>query len=182
MNPSAYEEALQHAQTREDLYSAVVNTPFKDKAYTTSLGLGIIVLLLKDTKNKTLNRIALSNTDLAAGAVKMSAKPFHEIKIPLESSNNILIQALKTSQPQSTDDWQYLFTPALTPQEARFNQFGAGIEHSVIYPLIAASGKEPLGAMIFSYFQHDTVLSADHQVFMESIASAAAQHLAKQNR
>jgi hypothetical protein len=181
MNPSAYEEALQHAESREDLYSAVVNTPFIDKAYTTSLGLGIIVLLLKDTKNKTLNRIALSDTELAAGAVKMSAKPFHEIKIPLNAQKNILIQAMDTKEPKATEDWEFLFTPVLTAQEARFNQFGAGIEYSVVYPLIHPNGKTSIGAMIFSYFEHNNTLSADHHMFMESIAQLAANYLSKKS-
>lgn len=177
MNPSAYEDALQQAKSRDELYSAIVNTPFADKAYTTSLGLGIIVLLLANKKTKTLDRIALSNTELAEGAVKMSAKPFHEIKIPLDASNNILIQAMGSKEPKATDDWQFLFTPVLTAQEARFNQFGAGIEYSVVYPLLPPNGKASIGAMIFSYFEHNSTLSADHHMFMESFAGLAAKYL-----
>lgn len=177
MNPALYEEALQSVTTRDELYSAIVNTPFKDKAHTTSLGLGIVVLLLKNKNEHTLDRIALSDTELAAGAVKMSAKPFHEIKIPLKARKNILIQAMSDKVPKATDDWQFLFTPVLTPQEARFNQFGAGIEYSVVYPLLSATGKSSIGAMIFSYFEHNSTLSADHQMFMEAISQTAATYL-----
>jgi hypothetical protein len=179
MDPAAYEESLKRVRSREELHSTIVNAPFTDKAHTTSLGLGIIVLLLVNEDQKTLDRIALSDTDLAAGAVKMSAKPFHEIKIPLSSTENILIKAIKTKEPQATEDWQFLFTPVLTPQEARFNQFGAGIEYSVAYPLLAESGKRGIGAMIFSYFEHNSTLSADHQMFMQSIAETAAKYLNK---
>lgn len=177
MNQIQYKEALYNARSRADLYSAVVNTPFIDRAYTTSLGLGIIVLLLKNKKEQTLDRIALSDTDLAAGAVKMSAKPFHQIKIPLDAHDNILIHSMETKEPQSTSDWQYLFTPALTPQEARFNQFGAGIEFSVAYPLLAPSNNKSIGAMIFSYFERPSAITADHNMFMQSVAELAAQYL-----
>lgn len=181
MNPAAYEEALQQVQGRKELYNTIVNAPFADKAHTTSLGLGIIVLLLANSKQQTLDRIALSDTDLAAGAVKMSAKPFHEIKIPLSATHNILIQAMETKEPKATDDWQYLFTPVLTPQEARFNQFGAGIEYSVAYPLLSGKDKNSIGAMIFSYFEHNSTLSADHQMFMQSVADLAARFLSKKS-
>lgn len=177
MSPSTYEEALQHAKNHQELYSAIVNAPFKDKAYTTSLGLGIVVLLLKNTKTRTLDRIALSDTELAAGAVKMSAKPFHEIKIPLKAKDNMLIAVMQSKEPQATEDWQFLFTPVLTPQEARFNQFGAGIEYSVAYPLLSEDGKTSIGAMIFSYFEHNSTLSADHQLFMQATTEIAARYL-----
>lgn len=177
MNPAQYEEALRSAKSRRDLCGVIVDAPFEDKAYTTSLGLGIVVLLLINEKQRTLDRIALSDTDLAAGAVKMSAKPFHQIKIPLDAHKNILIKAIETGLPQTTEDWHYLFTPALTAQEAKFNQFGAGIEYSVAYPLISPASKKPIGAMIFSYFEHVSTMSADHRVFMQSIADTAAKYL-----
>lgn len=174
-----YEKILQGARTHRELCGVIVDAPFENKAYTTSLGLGIVVLLLINESQQTLDRIALSDTELAAGAVKMSAKPFHQIKIPLTAHKNILIKSITTGQPQTTEDWQYLFTPALTPQEAKFNQFGAGIEYSVAYPLISPKTHKPIGAMIFSYFEHSSTMSADHQIFMDSVAKLAAQYLDK---
>jgi hypothetical protein len=179
MNEIDYEAALRSAKTTKELYSAIVNAPFTDKASTTSLGLGIVVLLLVNKKTKTLDRIALSDTDLAAGAVRMSAKPFHEIKIPLSVKENILIQAIETGEPQQTDDWQYLFVPVLTPQEAKFNQFGAGIERSVVYPIITNRTKKARGAMIFSYFQLNNEITDEHTAFMQAVAGIAEQYLAK---
>lgn len=172
-----YERALKSAQNQKDLYSAIVNAPYADRIFTTHLGLGIVVLLLKNDQTQTLDRIALSDTELATGAVRMSAKPFHEIKIPLDASQNILVQTVNHNKPMRTDDWQYLFTPVLTAQEARLNQYGAGVEFSFTYPLYSAAKKDTVGAMIFSYFSlHEEDMTAQ-EAFMESTSTLAAKYL-----
>ncbi len=68
-------------QTR---YQAIVDAPFQDKLATTSLGLGIVVFLLIDEQEAVIERVALSKTESAEGAVLMSAKPFRKIKVPLK--------------------------------------------------------------------------------------------------
>ncbi len=177
MQLNNYESSLQAAKNREELYDAIVNAPFASPVETVNLGLGIVVLLLQNKKTKTLDRIALSNTDMASGAVKMSAKPFHEIKIPLDAHDNILVKTIESGQPQRTDDWNYLFTPVFTPQEARFNQYGAGIEFSVTYPLYSEKKKQIIGAMIFSYFDKVAEITEEQKQFMETIVASASKHL-----
>lgn len=173
-------ELIAGHQQKDDLYRAIVNAPFKDRVAATNLGLGIVVLLLVNQKTKTLDRIALSDTDLAQGAVKMSPKPFKEITIPLDYADNILVTAIETSAPQQTSDWRYMFAPTLTPQEARFNQAGAGIDCSVVYPLVSGD-KPPIGAMIFSYFEPISSIGEVHHAFMKSYSAMVSDALAGPN-
>jgi hypothetical protein len=167
------EKFLTLASTDTKLYKEIVNAPFHDKFMTTRLGLGIVVLLLVDKKHKTINRIALSDTDPAKGAVQMSAKRFEEIRIPCNDVQNIIAKAIRTGKFQKTDDWQYLFTPELTPEQSRFNQAGAGIDGSVVYPLQARDG----GAIIFSYYQLLSKLNTAPYKFMEAYSLLVSQAL-----
>lgn len=154
---------LASASNEAELYKAIVNAPFHDLLRALQIDLGTIVLLLVNTKTKTIDRIALSDTEAARGAVRMSNKPFEKIKIPLSHKTNIISKALATSQPQNTEDWRYLFAPALNAQEAHFNQAGAGIESSYVYPV---SGKKT-GALIFSLYQPISNISNEHTDFMQ---------------
>ena len=177
MDWATYENLLRAAHSDDELCKAIVNGPFADRSITTDLGLGIIVLLLVNEKTKTIDRVALSNTDPAVGAVRMSARPFHEIKIPLTEKNNILVKAVSSGKPQVTSDWQYLFTPVLTAQEARFNQFGAGIDHSIVYPLHNKQDGTVPAAIIFSYFELPHDIGAEHNEFMGQVVERVEQYL-----
>jgi hypothetical protein len=173
---SYLQERLEAAQDDEQLFDAIVNAPFHDRLFTTHLDLGIIVFLLVNKKTKTIDRIALSNTEQAKAAVRMTAKPFKQIKIPVGHPTNILARAIETQKHYQTHDWQYLFVPELTVKEARFNQHGAGIECSVVYPLIGARGG---GAMIFSFFQVPNNIGAEHHAFMKTYSTMVAKALQK---
>jgi hypothetical protein len=140
-----------------------VNAPFTSPLIATQLGLGITVLLFVNQKDKTIDRIALSDTEQAKKTLQMTAKPFHEIRIPLGHESNIIAQAIETHTPQHTEDWQFLFVPEFTAQEARFNQAGAGIECSFVCPLNIPGGG---GALIYSYYQPYSNLTKTHKEFM----------------
>lgn len=155
-------------------YQEIVDAPFQDKLHSTSIALGVVVLLLADYENNALRRIALSNTEMADGAVNFSVKPFHEIVIPLNFESNVLIESLKSKIPQQTEDWAVMFSPELTPEEARFNQAGAGIACSVIYPLLTEASETPLGALIFSYFEPLDHIDEAHHEFMKEYSNSVA--------
>lgn len=161
------------AKTYTELFETIVNAPFHNPVRTIGVDLGIIVLLLVDGANKTIDRIALSDTEQAAGAIKMSEKPFKDIKIPLEHKNNLISRAIATGQPQITTDWKDLFTPALSPSAARLNQAGAGIEVSYIYPLRTPQG----GALIFSFFQEARNIGDTHCEFMENYRKLVEEYI-----
>lgn len=169
------EGQLVAAKTKKSLYKAIVNAPFTDRLLATQWSLGIVVLLLVNEKTNTIDRIALSHTELAQGAVNMSAKKFGEIRIPLNYEENIIAKAIKTGKPQQTHDWKYLFIPDLTPQQARFNQAGAGIDGSVVYPLKGAAQ----GALIFSYFNLLHKLNPEQREFMKAYRNMVSVRLNK---
>lgn len=156
-------KSLDSSQNGSKLFKTIVNAPFKDRRHSALLGLGIVVLLLVDKKSRTIDRIALSDTELAQGAVDVSVKHFKDIKIPLNYKGNFIAEAIRSGRYQQTSDWQYLFSPALKPEEARINQAGAGIGCSFVYPLKSARDG---GAMIFSFFIPLDKIEAVHRDFM----------------
>src|SRR5688572_13179335 len=126
---------LLRSRSDAELFESIVNAPFSNPVAATELDLGIIVLLLVDKQAGIIDRVALSDTVHAAGAVKMSEKPFRAIKIPLNHEVNAIARAIREGKLQTVSDWKYLFVPDLSPRAARFNQAGAGIEFSCVYPL-----------------------------------------------
>lgn len=166
------------AETQDDeiLLSSIVNAPFHNKLHTTSMDLGIVVLLLVNSDTNTIDRVALSDTEPARWAVKMTPKPFLEIKVPLDDKENILSKAIRTDKPQKTSDWKYLFVPVLSAESARFNQAGAGIGCSFVYPL--HDGKDG-GALIFSFYQPIQQITKKHQDFMKTYSKIASDALSR---
>jgi hypothetical protein len=174
---SKLQDLLAAAKTREELYQTIVNAPMHNfKVETAFLFLGIIVLLLVDKENGTINRIALSNTALAEATKQVSAKRFEDIKIPLVHTKNIIAEAIRSGEPQDTTDWRFLFEPALTKEQARVNQANAGIAYSAVYPL---KGVGDGAAMIFSYFQYPENIGDEQKQFMEKYSQIVSESLRK---
>jgi hypothetical protein len=123
-----------------------------------------------------LNSVAVSDTDLAKGAARMSVTPFAEIKIPLTYHGNFIAEAIRSERYQQTSDWQYLFAPELTPEEARLNQAGAGIACSFVYPLPYARAG---GALVFSYYLPIDKIDREHREFMRTYSKLVANSLMK---
>jgi hypothetical protein len=146
----ALEQKLQSAASDEELFDAVVNAPFINPLPAVLIFLGIVVLLQVNQETGTIDRVALSKTEQARATTDVSAKPFNEIKIPIDYLENIIADAIHGGQPQDTTDWKFLFNPVLSSQQARLNQANAGIAHSIVYPLKSRGG----GALIFSYYQY----------------------------
>jgi hypothetical protein len=165
--------ALQMPKDDKALFDAIVNAPFEQKLQTTLMYLGIIVFLLADRTNKTINRITLSDTDMSKNALTVSTIPFHKIRIPFSASNNIIIQSLRHNKPQDTTDWKFLFEPALDAAAARFNQASAGIAYSAVYPVAARDG----GALIYSYFQYRQAIGKPQYDFMDKYSKLVDEQL-----
>src|SRR4051812_44959783 len=106
------------------LASTIVNAPFKFRAEMVLMGIGIIVLLICDKETGEINRVSLSKTEMAEGTVRISSKRFEDIKIPIGHPENIIARAIAEKKHQMTEDWRYLFAPALSPAQARLNQAG----------------------------------------------------------
>jgi hypothetical protein len=166
--------AISHAKSDDQLFKAIVNAPFNTVTKGLPLGLSIIVLLLVDDDKKSVKRIALADTESAKGAVEYSVKKFHEITIPLNNPTNSIVKAIRSNEHQVITDWQYLFTPDLTPEEARFNQAGAGIATSIVYPLEDTRNG---GAIIFSYVLNSNHISDQYHDFMQKYIHLVSKKL-----
>ena len=170
-------KALLNSHTDDEkLFQAIVDAPFHNKLHSTSFDLGIVVLLLVNKKLKTVDRMTFSDTDAASWALKMTPIPFKEIRIPLSNKQNILSKAVVTGELQKTSDWQYLFTPILEPESARFNQAGAGIACSYASPMPKARDG---GVLIFSYYQPFDNVKSNHLEFMKKYTQIAEEALTK---
>lgn len=163
---------LDNAKSLNRLYDIAVNAPFHDLHKTTLLGLGIVVLLLVNKKEGTIDRIALANTEMARGTEEMSSKPFKDIKIPVSYTQNFIAKAIKEQHYMITADWQYIFNPVLSPEEARFNQAGGAISCSVIYPLKKVGNG---GAIIFSFYESISKIGKEHHNFMSRYATMVSK-------
>lgn len=167
-NPTIDYKALRavlHAPVANDkeLFRRIVNTPFRElKVETAFLFLGIIVLLMVNKKTGEIDRVALSNTELAKLTTDVSVIPFEEIKIPLGHHENVIAQAIEKNEMQDTTDWKYLFEPGMSAEHARINQANAGIAYSAAYPIKARDG----AAMIFSYYQYEGAIGKAQHEFM----------------
>ncbi len=168
--------------SKADLYEAIVNTPFatkEDKLQAAYLFLGIIVLLVVNKDEGTIDRIALSKTELAKNTTTVSVKDFKDIKIPVDYKDNIIAQAIKTGQPRETTDWHDLFVPALSAKEAQVNQASGGIAYSAVYPLVDC----PEGAaLIFSYYQYKEEIGNSQHWFMEQYSDLASKALKRSTK
>jgi hypothetical protein len=160
----------------EKLFRAIVNAPFAYPLETAFMFLGIIVLLQVDKDTGMIDRVALSNTELAKNTTNVSYVPFNDIKIPLNHPSNIIASTIREREPHDTTDWRFLFEPALTAEQARMNQASGGIAFSAVHPLNSRDG----GAMIFSYFQYAQNIGDAQRDFMDRYVSLVDEALAKQ--
>lgn len=172
------EQLIDDPATGTTLYERIVNAPFRLNVEMALLFLGIIVLLIVDKQTGTINRVALSKTDLAEGTLKVSPMRFEEIRIPMDEPQNVIGLAIKKDKAYLTTDWKYLFVPTLTDRQARLNQAGGGIAYSCVYPLHAGNG----GALIYSYFQFEGKIRPDQRQFMKTYSAIVDRRLEKNLR
>jgi hypothetical protein len=167
-------ERLNSAKSDQQLFEVIVNAPFSDRRRSTLLGLGIIVLFMVDKKTKTITQVAISDTDFAKGAARMSVKPFKDIEIPYTYKGNFIAEAVRSERYQQTSDWGHLFAPSFTSEESRLNQAGAGIACSFVYPLIYARAG---GALVFNYYSPIDKIEREHHDFMRTYSRLATASL-----
>jgi len=153
-----------------DLYHEIVNKPF-GTTLCAQFDVGTIVLLLNNTGSGRIERVALSDTPSAKGAVYASAKPFHDIHIPNNYKDSAHVKALKQKKPVVVTDWADLFVPALSEQQARDNQAAAGITCSVVYPFFGSSTE---GTIIFSLYCEPSKISQAHIEFFKTYSDIVA--------
>jgi signal transduction histidine kinase len=141
------------------------------------LGYQIIVLCLIDPRHRVLKRISLSQTETARQALSTMHIPFHDIKIPLTYTRNILIQALRKKKMLMTKDWNDILCPVFTPEEARVLQRTLEIKTSMILPIVY-SGRV-IGTLIFSMSKNKAEVTKEELDLLEGFTDVVG--LAVQN-
>jgi hypothetical protein len=175
---AALEAALISTTDQASLHNAIVSAPFNYPVFAASLFLGIIVLLIVDKTTGTINRVAITDNIHAERAKRRSIKKFEDIKIPLHHHENIISKAINTGDAQFTVDWQYLFVPELTADQARFNQADSGIGFSAVYPIKSGLIRtKAVGALIFSYYQFPEKVGRHQRNFMRKYADIVSRAL-----
>ncbi len=182
MDYSKLDATVKSTSSEAELYEAIVNAPFdseEERLEAAYLFLGIIVFLKVNKKAGTIDRIALSKTELAKNTTTVSVKRFKDIKIPVDYQDNIIAKAIQTGQPQETIDWKDLFAPALSAEEARVNQASGGIAYSAVYPLPDVYNG---AALIFSYYQYQEEIGDAQHSFMERYSQIVGKVLRSRKR
>ena len=168
-------QILNATKNDKELFYQIVNAPFKYQVEMAFLFLGIIAFLLIDEKTGIIQRLALSETDLADDVAKVSKLPFKDIVIKITDSENLIVKAIKSGKCQGTSDWQELLRPAFSPEQARINQAGGGIAYTAVYPLQARNK----GALTFNYFQYENEIGEQQNNFMERYAAIVDEALSR---
>lgn len=170
----AVERQFETAKTPAELYKAIVNAPFHKRRDAAFIFLGIVVLLLVNDLDGTIDRVALSDTAEAAATKQVSAKRFEDIRIPLHAPDNLIAQVIDTQTPGGTTDWAHLFTPELTAAQARINQANGGIGYSAVH---SVKGQSERGAIIFSFFDYPENINDSQRLFMEQYSRLVSRYL-----
>lgn len=158
--------------TKDTCYQSVVDAPFEDKLQSAMLGLGIVALIILNKKDKTLDRVAISQTDRAKDVLKSTVKPFYAIKIPASTQSNLIATAVRTGKTQITTSWSDLLTPALTPKDAALDQTISAIGCSIVEPFKC---KTLSGALLFDFFLGSESLTKEHNDFIEQYTKLVTQ-------
>lgn len=131
----------------ENVAEKVVNDILDELGYL-QLGYRIIVLALVNKSSGYLERIAISETEEAKKALKLSPVPFKEIRIPLDETDNLSIRSLNDKSSYKTRNMFDILKPIYTSEQAAVIQKGIGIKASLVFPLIFRN--ESIGILIFS--------------------------------
>ena len=175
INIAQLQQVLDTATDFETLKDLIVNAPFEQPLAATFLFLGFLTLLITNQQTGLIDRISVSNTELADNTQLVSVVKFEDIKVPLDNQENIIARAIRDQKPYDTTDWYYTFTPALTAEQARLNQASGGIAYSAVFPLTFENG----GVLSFSYYQYAENIGPAQRDFMQAYSTIVSAALAK---
>lgn len=147
----------------------VVNIILTELGYI-NYGYEAIVLTLLDEQNKTLRRIAISNTPAAEKYLREVPIPFNDIIIPLWAKENLLVKAVTERKRFVTDNVSDVFVPAIDREWVHTFVESLGIKTSIVYPIIAKD--KILGAMIFTLSKPEMDIKEEEWEILESFVGA----------
>lgn len=170
---------LAAAKNDKELFESIADAPFFDRTTATLLDLGFLSFVLVNNKQKTVDRVAISHTATAQGAINITVKPYKDLVVPLNHKSNAVVEAIRSGRYQQTMDWNNLLTPVLKPEEARLNQAGAGISSSYVYPLLKVRNG---GAIIYQYYTTMDKVGVVHHDFMFRYTKLVSDALRKKSK
>lgn len=176
MDLKRLERELAQAKDYEELKRVIVEAPFEQPLAVASLFLCFVVLMTANEKTGVIDRVAITDTELARNTFEVTAVAFEDIKIPLHHPDNILAQTLDDGKPRDTTDWYYTFTPAMTGDQARINQASAGAAYTAVYRLDIPHGG---GILSFSYYQYASSIGEQQRKFMSGYAKIVSKAMTK---
>ncbi|OGD89841.1 hypothetical protein A3D07_02855 [Candidatus Curtissbacteria bacterium RIFCSPHIGHO2_02_FULL_42_15] len=147
----------------------VVNIVLTELGYL-KYGYHVIVLTLLDHERGELRRIAISNTESADKFLKASPIPFQNIRIPLNSFENLSVKAIRENKLQVTSEVADVLVPALPREWVKDFQNQLGIKTTLVYPVTAR--EKVLGAIIFSLNKDKSKIKTEEWTLLESFVGA----------
>lgn len=163
------EKAVLETLEFEQATEKVVNIILTQLGYL-KLGYQVVVLTLLDEEKNELRRIAISETESAKRFLEASPVPFHEIVIPLDAKENLLVKTIKERKKFVTSRVADVLSPALSRQWVHEFQMKLGIKTSLVYPLVAK--EKILGALIFSLTKEEEKISEEEWSILDSFVGA----------
>lgn len=167
-------QALEQAKTAPALYDCVVNQPFQQQLAAAYLFLGFMVLFLVPPGKKFIKLAATTDNDYYRQSV--SGYSFTPSKFQLsltKDTDNDIVKAVLTGEPQTTSDWRKLRRRWADPEQTSLNQASSGIAWSVMCPLDVPAG----GVLMFSFYQFDGSPGEQQQQFMKQYCDLVSEYL-----
>jgi signal transduction histidine kinase len=147
----------------------VVNIILTELGYIKA-GYEVIVLTLLDEQNKTLKRIAISNTESAQKFLNATPVPFNDIIIPLWATQNLSVRAISEKKRFVAENVSDILVPAIDREWVDSFQSALGIKSSLVYPIIAKD--KVLGTLIFSLSKPESEIKEEEWEILDSFVGA----------
>ena len=135
-------DTLDFRQVIQKICDSVLN-----ELYFVDLSYRLVILALENSDHTALQIVALSKTPEAEKAIQAANIPLAQIQIPLAQTQNIMIRTWRDQSMQLTPNWSEVFHPALTVETATNAQTAAGIQASILVPIVAKN--KSLGVLLF---------------------------------
>ncbi len=134
---------LDFRQVIQKICDSVLN-----ELYYVDLSYRLVLLSLENNEKTGLQVVAISQTPEAQKAIQTANIPLAQISLPLDSAQNIMVRALREQNLQLTPNWSEVFQPSLSSEVATAAQTAAGIQASIMVPIVAKN--KSLGVLLFA--------------------------------
>ena len=152
--------------TLPEIAQSIVDSIVKELSFTACL------ITLIDAKEKRLKLLAMTQNPQMIRALELMGKPLSEIAIPLDFEDNLIIQAIKSKQMESTGNLFDILIPEATQETADQIEKITGIKTILTYPLFI-EGKE-LGALTVGIPKKEKELSRPEQESLDELINVVA--------